>query len=385
MGIKGLLESLRPVQKEINISSYKSKTVAIDGHGILHRRGFGAATNLALKRPTDSYITHFMRYIDLFIYHGITPIVVFDGLPLPLGKAISDKRRHRQNDTLKKGHALYKQGKFAEAEKFFQQAVTITDGIIKAIIKKLVAKKVKCIVAPNEADAQLAHFVKTGKADAVVTENSELLAFGCKKCIYKINRHGNAVEISLDQVLHNDASPFKGYDVETFRHICILSGCDYLASLKGVCLETILKQYKDNKSTAHNLMVLRRKLKKDFPGDYNENFHLANLGFLHRWVFDIDEMNYIRSNPLPSNCSRQDMLKLGKIPTVQDSTIFCVNKAIPKSKPKNKPLKEAITEEFIAFVDTVKENISVSYFFKIIFYAPHNLIYKVYTATPRVS
>lgn len=40
---------------------------------------------------------------------------------------------------------------------------------------------VDCIVAPYEADAQLAFLSKSGLAHAVITEDSDLLAFGCKK------------------------------------------------------------------------------------------------------------------------------------------------------------------------------------------------------------
>ena len=37
------------------------------------------------------------------------------------------------------------------------------------------------VVAPYEADAQLAYLVKEGIAQVVITEDSDLLAFGCKK------------------------------------------------------------------------------------------------------------------------------------------------------------------------------------------------------------
>lgn len=38
-----------------------------------------------------------------------------------------------------------------------------------------------CIVAPYEADAQLAYLNKIGVAQIVVTEDSDLLLFGCDK------------------------------------------------------------------------------------------------------------------------------------------------------------------------------------------------------------
>ncbi len=43
------------------------------------------------------------------------------------------------------------------------------------------ARGVDCVVAPYEADAQLAYLTKCGLAQAVITEDSDLLAFGCKK------------------------------------------------------------------------------------------------------------------------------------------------------------------------------------------------------------
>jgi len=41
--------------------------------------------------------------------------------------------------------------------------------------------KVECIVAPYEADSQLAYLSMQGIVDLVITEDSDLLVFGCKK------------------------------------------------------------------------------------------------------------------------------------------------------------------------------------------------------------
>jgi 5'-3' exonuclease len=40
-------------------------------------------------------------------------------------------------------------------------------------------RKVDFIVAPYEADAQLAYLANNGIVDAVITEDSDLVAFGC--------------------------------------------------------------------------------------------------------------------------------------------------------------------------------------------------------------
>lgn len=109
MGIEGLLPLLKPIHREVHIRDYKGKSVAIDGHCILHRGAYGAATALAEGIDTDtyvhalicrdiklkrvcSYVNHFMHYIGLLKHNGVTPVVVFDGLPLPIKKITNDQR-----------------------------------------------------------------------------------------------------------------------------------------------------------------------------------------------------------------------------------------------------------------------------------------------------
>lgn len=43
------------------------------------------------------------------------------------------------------------------------------------------AEKVKYIISPYELDAQIAYPLYRGYADFALTEDSDLLAFGCKK------------------------------------------------------------------------------------------------------------------------------------------------------------------------------------------------------------
>ena len=45
-------------------------------------------------------------------------------------------------------------------------------------------KGVDCIVAPYEADAQLAYLSAIGVAQLIISEDSDLLVFGCEKVLY---------------------------------------------------------------------------------------------------------------------------------------------------------------------------------------------------------
>ena len=49
---------------------------------------------------------------------------------------------------------------------------------------------VKFVVAPYEADAQLAYMYKEQMIDIVMTEDSDLLAFGVQRVLYKVGPDG---------------------------------------------------------------------------------------------------------------------------------------------------------------------------------------------------
>lgn len=56
---------------------------------------------------------------------------------------------------------------------------------------------VQCIVAPYEADAQLAYFSKEGIVDTIITEDSDLLVFGSKRVLFKLDESGHGKLIEL--------------------------------------------------------------------------------------------------------------------------------------------------------------------------------------------
>ena len=51
---------------------------------------------------------------------------------------------------------------------------------LSQVIKECSAMNVPVIVAPYEADAQITYLVKSGVVDFAITEDSDLLPFGCQ-------------------------------------------------------------------------------------------------------------------------------------------------------------------------------------------------------------
>ncbi|KAK4510361.1 pheromone processing endoprotease [Mucor velutinosus] len=343
-----LLQSIDRNQRTIKFSEYKGKTVAIDGDYFLLDGASRTALEPVWNHSANSYNDYLLEFTQLLEENGVTPIVVFGGLPLSFKQSMNNECRKARQAALNSGSHL--------------GPVTISEDMAIATITKLMEKKIKCIVAPCETSAQLTYLAKTGKVDAVVSEDPELLAFGCPKFIHKSFISGEYIEFCMDRAFNDNRSNFRAYGADTFRHICILSlaGCNYLLNAESAIFRALLRVYEgNNSSTDQVLRVLQKLFKEKLLLDYLKNFHMTDLGFTYQWVYDMDKKNYVRLNPLPPNCSEEDVKLLGKTPTVQDSIKFIVNEIAPKSKPLN--LKERITEKFLAYAKSVKENIMPSH------------------------
>ena len=69
----------------------------------------------------------------------------------------------------------------ARAVDHFQKAVDVTPLMARRVIDAARSIGIECIVAPYEADAQLAYLALRGEVDAVITEDSDLLAYTCPR------------------------------------------------------------------------------------------------------------------------------------------------------------------------------------------------------------
>lgn len=67
------------------------------------------------------------------------------------------------------------------AQQFFQKSLEITHEMSHKLVLELQARNIQVIVAPYEADAQLAFLSKNGLIDFVITEDSDTIPFGCKR------------------------------------------------------------------------------------------------------------------------------------------------------------------------------------------------------------
>ena len=80
--------------------------------------------------------------------------------------------------------------------------MSISPAMIKKLYDKIVSKftDVECIVAPYEADSQLAYLNKIDYIDFVITEDSDLLLFGAKSLFYKMDNSYNGISYLFENL-----------------------------------------------------------------------------------------------------------------------------------------------------------------------------------------
>uniref|UniRef100_A0A8C6UG78 Exonuclease 1 n=1 Tax=Neogobius melanostomus TaxID=47308 RepID=A0A8C6UG78_9GOBI len=352
MGISGLLQFIKDASEPVNVKKYRGQAVAVDTYCWLHKGAFSCAEKLAKGEPTDQYVWYCMKFVDMLLNFGVKPILVFDGRNLPSKREVEKSRRERREVNLQKGKQLLRDGKVSEARECFHRCVNITPAMAHNLIKTARARGVDCVVAPYEADAQLAFLSKSGLAEAVITEDSDLLAFGCRKVILKMDKQGNGLEIDQKN-LGRVKSLGNVFTEEKFRHMCILSGCDYLPSLHGIGLGKACKLLRLAKDP-DILKVIRKMgqyLKMDLvvPDSYLEGFVRANNTFLYQLVFDPRCRRVLPLNPYPESVRPQELSYAGQhlgdekglqmaLGNLDLNTLEAIDDFSPDA-PQTKPLK----------------------------------------------
>ena len=194
MGILGLHKALSCITEERHLEDYRGQTVAVDASSWLHKGAYGCAYQLCNNKPTTKYVDYILDKIACLRFHGVEPHLVFDGCAIPLKRDTNAARGSSRSENLARGHsfrdrartesdAAQKQQLWDQAHAAYQKAVRVTWEMARAVIDALLAPapgrpaRVGYVVAPFEADAQIALLCATGKAAAAVSEDSDLLVY----------------------------------------------------------------------------------------------------------------------------------------------------------------------------------------------------------------
>ncbi|KAL4775245.1 hypothetical protein BDW60DRAFT_139598 [Aspergillus nidulans var. acristatus] len=221
----------------------------------------------------------------MLLFFGVKPYLVFDGDNLPSKSGTELDRQQRRHESKTLGMELYRKGRTAEAYQELQKAVDVTPLMARQLIEELKKLDIQYVVAPYEADAQLVYLEKHGFIDGIISEDSDLLVFGAKRLLSKLDQHGELIEINRADFTACREVSFVGWTDADFRRMCILSGCDYLPNIARVGLKTAYRSIRKYKSVEKALRMLQFEGPYHVPADYLQSFMQAELTFLYQRVF----------------------------------------------------------------------------------------------------
>ncbi|KAJ2662981.1 Rad2 nuclease [Coemansia sp. RSA 1199] len=285
MGITGLLPLLSEAQRKGHIKEFSGQTVGIDSYIWLYKGAFSCAVEIGLNQPTTKYISFFMARAHMLRHHGIDPLFVFDGGSLPSKRITEASRQERRAIRRARAMELWAQSKRSQAFGEFQKCLEATPRMARAVIDELKRGGFKYLVAPYEADAQLAYLERTGVVTAVVSEDSDLIAFGCRNVLFKMDQFGAAVVFDRKRLGRARAVDVDGWSDAKIRRMCVLAGCDYAASVPGIGLKRAHK-YVARSESVEDAVALMRADGVCVPDEYKENAERAELTFLYQRVYD---------------------------------------------------------------------------------------------------
>ena len=297
----GLLRAVKGALRETHLREWSGWTVAVDTSCLLHRGATLCARELCELGADgcDEYLHFLQRRVRLLRSLGVEPVMVLDGAPAPC-KAREDAARARERSTqLSRARALEADCNTSAALESYLKAVHISQRMRDRAVDTLRSLGVRIIVSPFEADAQLAYLELTGFVHAVLTEDSDLVPLGCRRILFKLDKHGWCSELRrecLSTPICNSLN-FSGFTKSMLVATCALSGCDYFAGVHGIGV----KRARDIVRQRRTPERISQKLRMNgcsVPSDFTERLRDAILAFSHPWVYCPQADAFVRLWPI---------------------------------------------------------------------------------------
>jgi exonuclease-1 len=372
MGIEGLLQLLKPITSKTHISNFENKTAAIDVSAWLYKGAYSCSWELGNGLTTYGYLNYPLKMINLLQRHKIKPILVFDGLPIPIKEKTVAKRKDDKKNNRAKAEKLLTEGKRDEAATLFARSIKVKGSMINVVVDVLENIGVKYIVAPYEADAQIAYLVKENIADFAISEDSDLLVYGCENIVFKLDVDGSCENILIEKTLRNKdyikdikeeiVRDLNRLSKERFTELCIVSGCDYLANIPGLGMKKALKLMKYyNLSETLGKLTFKKQFQGKIPEKYKESVEMIKFHFMHAKVIDPRTYKMTELNPIPENASPNYYEELGKNldpALVEDYAkgLYSMKKGAKRVRHTNQELDRMLKEMTVANREKYQEN-----------------------------
>ncbi|KAJ1519263.1 hypothetical protein ONE63_004564 [Megalurothrips usitatus] len=272
LGLSKLIADIAPTAvKENEIKNYFGRKVAIDASMSLYQfliavRSEGAQLTDAAGETTSHLMGTFYRTIRL-VENGIKPVYVFDGKPPEMKSGELNKRAERREEAQKALQQAEEAGDAENIDKFNRRLVKVTKHHGEQCKDLLKLMGIPYIDAPCEAEAQCAALVKSGKVYATATEDMDALTFGSSVLLRHMT-FSEARKMPIQEFHLNKVLEELELSHDEFIDLCILLGCDYCDSIRGVGPKRamdLIKQHRNIETILKNLDSKKYPVSEDWP------------------------------------------------------------------------------------------------------------------------
>ncbi|KAA3481233.1 flap endonuclease 1 [Gossypium australe] len=306
MGIKGLTKLLADnapkAMKEQKLESYFGRKIAIDASMSIYqflivvgRMGTEMLTNEA-GEVTSHLQGMFTRTIRL-LEAGLKPVYVFDGQPPDLKKQELAKRYSKRADATEDLQEAMETGNKEDIEKFSKRTVKVTrqhnedcKRLLRLMGVPVIDVSVLCLNVGFSVLGLEARFILRNsvlfflrlllkqklnvlhsanlerQVYAVASEDMDSLTFGTPKFLRHLmdpsSRKVPVMEFDVAKVLEE-----LNLTMDQFIDLCILSGCDYCDSIRGIGGQTALKLIRQHGSIEEILQNINKE-RYSIPDDW---------------------------------------------------------------------------------------------------------------------
>lgn len=207
---------------------------------------------------TTSHIQGLFNRSIRFLTEGIRPVYVFDGKPPSIKSGELGKRKEKREKAEAALKAATEEGNVEEQDKQSKRLVRAGQKENEDCKKLLELMGIPVIRAPCEAEAQASAMAKKGTVYAAATEDMDALTFQTPVLLRKMT-FANASKAVIQTMNYQKALEGLELDHDQFVDLCILLGCDYCDTIRGVGPKTALKLIREYKNIEAILQNLDRK------------------------------------------------------------------------------------------------------------------------------
>jgi flap endonuclease-1 len=289
MGIKGLqnliTDSSPNSVKEDILKNYFSRTVAIDASMTIYQFliSIKGAYGADLQNDSGEVTNHLQGLLyrtTRMLEYGLRPVYVFDGKPPEMKGDELQKRKEKREKAQKELEVAKDEGDEEAITMLSKRTIRVGKKENDECKKLLTLMGCPIVEAPTEAEAQCAEMCKGGLVFGTATEDMDALTYGTPTLVRHLTfseaRKLPIREINLAKVLEG-----MKLNMDQFIDLCILCGCDYCCTIRGIgpkkglslmqkygSIENVIKHLKEDK-----------KSKYEIPTEFEEQFAEARRLF----------------------------------------------------------------------------------------------------------